>query len=151
MKTTSSPTLRLSEDAVKNAVVVYLCNPKRGWRPSDIKTIREHGVDIVVRKQKYGRYFCIEVKGDPSPTVVSQHSGREVRFVQSLGQLLTRINPDNGYYYGLAYPASYRKSVLGRLRFPSMLKKLKIQLFFVDENRRVEHLTWRDLATPADD
>ena len=88
----------ISEDAVKNAVLVFL--GKHGWRPTDIKTIHEHGVDIMVRKQNYGRYFCIEVKGDPSPKVVSQRSGREVRFVESLGQLLTRINPDNGYYYG---------------------------------------------------
>jgi hypothetical protein len=149
MKTTSSPTVRLSEDAVKNSVLVYL--GKRGWRPTDIKTIHEHGVDIVVRKQKYGRYFCVEAKGDPSQKVVSQRSGREVRFVQSLGQLLTRINPDNGYYYGLAYPASYRKAVLHRLQYPSMLKALKIQLFFVDENRRVEHLTWKDFPVPVND
>lgn len=134
----------LSEDVVKNAVLVHL--GKRGYRPASIKTIHEHGVDIVARHQNYGRYFCIEVKGDPSKNVVSQRSGREVRFVQSLGQLLTRINPDNGYYYGLAYPASYRKSVLGRLQFPSMLKKLKIHLFFVGEKRQIEHLTWKDLA-----
>jgi len=137
----------ISEDAVKNAVLVFL--GKHGWRPTDIKTIHEHGVDIMVRKQNYGRYFCIEVKGDPSPKVVSQRSGREVRFVESLGQLLTRINPDNGYYYGLAYPTSYRKLVLGRLRFPSMLKKLKIHLFFVDEKRRVEDLTWKDLNSKS--
>jgi hypothetical protein len=134
----------LSEDSVKNAVVVYLC--KHGWRPTDIKTITEHGVDIVMRKQNYGRYFCIEAKGDPSKNAFSPRSGRENRVIHSLGQLLTRINPDNGYYYGLAYPASYRKTALLKLQFPSMLKKLKINLFFVGENGCVEHLTWKDLA-----
>ena len=136
-------TKAISEDAVKNAVLIYLC--KNGWRPTDIKTITEHGVDLVVRNQRYGRYFCIEAKGESAKIVVSQSSGREVRFLQSLGQLLTRINPDNGYYYGLAYPSSYRELVLRRLQFPSLLKRLKIHLFFVDAQRRVEHLTWKDL------
>jgi hypothetical protein len=111
----------ISEDAVKNAVLIYLC--KNGYRPTDIKTITEHGVDIVVRNQKYGRYFFIEAKGDPTKGVVSQSSGRDVRFLLGLGQLLTRINPDNGYYYGLAYPSSYRELALRRLKFPSLIKK----------------------------
>jgi hypothetical protein len=134
-----------SEDAVKNAVLIYL--GKLRFRAASIKTITEHGVDIVARHERYGRYFLVEVKGDPSKEVVSSSSGREVRFVLSLGQLLTRINPDRGYYYGLAYPVSYRKLALRRLKYPTLLKKLKIHLFFVDERRRVEHLTWKDLKS----
>lgn len=137
----------ISEDVVKNAVLIHL--GKHGYRPASIKTISEHGVDIVVRKQNYGRYFLVEVKGDPSPKAAHPNSGREVRFVYSLGQLLTRINPDRGYYYGLAYPSSYRELALRRLKYPSLLKKLKIHLFFVDEKRRVEDLTWKDLNSKS--
>lgn len=135
----------LSEDAVKNAVLAYLGEIK--YRAIAIKTITECGVDIVAKHIKYGRYFHIEVKGDPPKNVVSVNSGREVRFVLSLGQLLTRINPDRDYRYGLAYPTSYRKLVLRRLKYPSLLKELKIHLFFVNEKRRVEHLTWKDLKS----
>ncbi len=137
----------LTEDAVKNAVLVRL--GKLGFHPASIKTMREHGVDIVARHHN-GRYFLVEVKGGPSNTAISPKSGRDVRFVLSMGQLMTRINPDTGYYYGLAYPASYKQMALRRLKYPSLLKTLNIDLFFVDGNRRVEHLTWRDLVGDKD-
>jgi hypothetical protein len=57
---------------------------------------------------------------------------------------MTRIHPERGYYYGLAYPSSYKRLVTGRL-CPGLLKKLKIHLFFVGSNGKVEHMTWRKL------
>ena len=134
--------MALSEDQVKNAVIPVLA--KMGFLPTKIKTLKEHGVDLTTRHTKYARYFLVEIKGDSHPNVVSQNSGREVRFLQSVGQLMTRIQPNRGYYYGLAYPSSYRGIVLRRLH-SSLLKMLKIHLFFVNEKFKVEHLTWRDI------
>lgn len=132
----------LSEDRVKNAVIVQLA--KMGYLPVRIKAIRERGVDIVARHRRYGRYFLVEVKGDPSKNVKSPGAGRDVHFIYSVGQLMTRIVPERGYYYGLAYPISYRKLVMHRL--PSaLMKKLHIHLFFVSESLRVEVVKWREV------
>ena len=134
--------MAMTEDFVKNAVICEL--PKLGFAATDIKTAREHGVDIVAKNTKVSRYFLIEAKGDPGDEVKSLPAGREVRFLQSVGQLVTRIHPERGYYYGLAYPMSFKTLVARRL-CPGLLKKLQIHLFFVETTRKVEHLTWRDL------
>ena len=68
-----------------------------------------------------------------------------MRFLLALGQIMTRIRPDAMYYYGLAFPASYRPLVQRRLN-PGLLKRLRLQLFFVNEKRQVEHVTWRELG-----
>jgi len=132
----------LTEDKVRNAVVSKLSSMK--YHPRTIKSLSEHGVDIKARHERFSRYFLVEVKGDPSDGVKSASAGREVRFLQGLGQLITRIQPERGYYYGLAFPSSYRDIVIRRLH-PALLKLLKIHLFFVDDRRRVEYLTWRHL------
>ena len=134
--------MRLTEDRVKNAVIANLAS--MNYLPRAIKSHSEHGVDIKARHQRYGRFFLVEVKGEPSDGVKNTRSGREVRFLQALGQLVTRIQPERGYYYGLAFPASYRDLVTRRLH-PALLKRLQIHLFFVDDRLRVEHLRWRDL------
>jgi hypothetical protein len=138
--------MRLTEDRVKNAVIVKLASMQ--YVPHTIRSISEHGVDITARHQRYGRFFLVEVKGDPSESVKSPKSGREVRFLLCLGQLITRIQPARGYYYGLAFPSTYRDMVMRRLH-SSLLKKLQIHLFFVDARLSVEHLTWRDLPKTA--
>ena len=132
----------LTEDRVKNAVIAKPASMNDLLRV--IKSLSEHGVDITARHQRYGRYFLVEVKGDPSAGVRSAGAGREVRFLRGLGQLITRIHPDRGYYYGLAFPSSYRDTVVRRLQ-PRLHKRLQIHLFFVDDRLRVEHLRWRDL------
>ncbi|OLD63847.1 MAG: hypothetical protein AUI47_08210 [Acidobacteria bacterium 13_1_40CM_2_68_5] len=134
--------MALTEDWVRNAVVTKLASMK--YRPHAIKSRSEHGVDIKARHERFSRYFLVEVKGEPSDGVKSASAGREVRFLQGLGQLITRIQPERGYYYGLAFPTSYRDTVIRRLR-PALLKLLKVHLFFVDDRHRVEHLTWREL------
>ena len=102
----------LTEDRVRNAVVTKLASMK--YRPHAIKSRSEHGVDIKARHERFSRYFLVEVKGEPSDGVKSASAGREVRFLQGLGQLITRIQPERGYYYGLAFPSSYRDTVLRR-------------------------------------
>lgn len=136
----------LTEDRVKNAVLAYLS--QRGLALISVKTLREQGVDITAKYQRYNRYFLIEVKGDPSPAALAPSSFRENAFVKSVGQIITRIHPERGYKYGLAYPSSYRELVIRRLP-PTLLKKLNLNLFFVNESQQVEHLTWRDLISTA--
>ena len=138
--------MRLTEDHVKNAVIAKLVSMH--YPPRNIRSLAEHGVDITARHERYARYFLVEVKGEPSDGVKNAKSGREVRFLQALGQLITRIQPERGYYYGLAFPSSYRDLVL-RLLHPELLKRLQIHLFFVNDRRRVEHLIWRDLRSKA--
>ncbi len=138
--------MALSEDQVKNAVLIELS--KMNYRPTRIRTLSEHGCDIIAKHQNYGRYFHIEVKGDAGQTVKSSGSGREVRFIYALGQIITRIHPERGYRYGLAFPATYRKLVTGRLHY-SILKVLHLEVFFVDSHLRVERLTWKDLKQLA--
>jgi hypothetical protein len=142
--------MAMDEDYVKNAVICELS--RLGFIVTDIKTAREHGVDIVAKrsyKKPSVRYFLVEAKGDPGKDAKSQKAGREVRFLQSLGQLATRIHPERGYYYGLAYPMSYKRLIIdgrkGSRLSPGLLKALHIHLFFVDSKRKVEHLTWRDV------
>jgi hypothetical protein len=112
--------------------------------PTKLKTATEHGVDITARHTKYGRFFLVEAKGESGKGAKALTSGREVRFLQSVGQLVTRIQPERGYYYGLAYPSSYRSLVTRRLH-PALLKVLHIHLFFVNSKLQVEHLTWREV------
>jgi hypothetical protein len=133
----------LTEDQVKNAVIAAL--GKRDFIPTKIRALSEHGVDITAKHRNYSRYFLVEVKGDPPNSVKNSRSGREVRFLLSVGQLITRIQPKRGYYYGLAFPATYKTMVTRRIH-PTLLKELKIQLFFVDTRRNVERLTWRDVS-----
>jgi len=132
----------LQEEQVKNAVLVAL--GKMNYRLVQGRALREHGCDIVAKHINYGRYFYIEAKGDSGRTAKSPGSGREVRFISAVGQIITRIRPERGYRYGLAFPATYRKIVTSRLHY-SVLKLLHIELFFVDQQLKVEHLTWKDL------
>lgn len=134
--------MTLTEDKVINAVVGKL--GRMGYRITRVKSKGEQGVDISAVNTKYARYFLVEAKGEPSKNAKSTNSGREVRFLQCLGQILTRIQPERGYYYGLAFPSSYRDLIIRRL-YSALLKTLKIHLFFVDDQLTVEHLTWNDL------
>ncbi len=132
----------LSEDRVINAVVGQL--GRMGYRVTKVKSKGEQGVDITAVHTKYSRYFLVEAKGEPTKDTKSAKSGREVRFLQCLGQILTRIQPERRYYYGLAFPTSYRDLVIRRL-YSALLKTLHIHLFFVDDKLNVEHLIWSDL------
>lgn len=136
-------TMHVSEQHVQNAVTAELNRLK--YRITKLKSSGEHGVDIRARHWDYARYFLVECKGDAGQSAKSPNSGREVRFLQGLGQIITRIHPARGYRYGLAFPCSYRALVLRRLR-GSLLKTLKLELFFVADDNRVTRLTWRDVS-----
>ena len=127
----------LTEDHVKNAVIAKL--GKLHYTPTSVKTLREQGVDITAKHINYNRYFLVEVKGESPETARNSRSGREVRFIYSVGQIMTRIRPERDYRYGLAFPASYRTLATSRLHY-SLLRQLHIHLFFVDDKLNVEHL-----------
>ena len=133
----------VTEQRVQNAIVAEL--GKLNYRITTLKSGNEQGVDICARHNKYARYFLIECKGDPSTDAKYPASGRDVRFLMGLGQIITRIHPSRGYYYGLAFPSSYQNLVTRRLS-PGILKLLKLHLFFVTAKGGVTHFTWRDLT-----
>lgn len=139
----------LSEDFVQEQIIKYLT--QSGWSANlKSKTLKEHGVDIKVRNDKYSRYWLIEVKGDASPNAKYPKSHREVNFNLALGQIITRMqtNGTRGYKYrykyGVGYPVSFREMVLRRLSY-DVCDKLNLYVFFVNENSSVEIYGWREI------
>lgn len=143
------PLKLLTEDFVQDKIIEYL--NQKGWSKSlKSKTLKEHGVDIKVRNDKFARYWLIEVKGDASPTAKYPRSHREVNFNLALGQIITRMGTGRkrgykyGYKYGVGYPASFKDIVLRRLPF-DVCDKLNLYVFFVDENGEVEMFDWKKI------
>lgn len=114
---------------------------RNGYAYLQPKDERQHGVDIRLRNVRYGRWFIIEVKGDPAKAKAPD-SSRTAAFWVAIGQIVTRMNPKNGYYYGIAFPVSYRKKIKN-LPWQFCLHN-RLYVFLVD-GHRVELLNWRDL------
>jgi hypothetical protein len=129
----------LSEDFVKNSVIKWLS--ANGWVYFQFGGLRDKGVDIKAKHQKYSRYFFIEAKGEGKI-----RQADEVAFVYSLGQIITRMKTDKStrYYYGLALPGSSAKIALRRLPW-QVAKKLLLYVFTVSKNGKVIQYSWRDL------
>lgn len=139
----------ISEDFVRDQIVKYLTS--NGWSKSMVsKTLREHGVDIKVRNDKFSRYWLIEAKGDASPNAKHPRSHREVHFNLALGQIITRMKTSGTrgykyrYKYGVGYPESFKDLVVRRLPY-DVCDKLNLYIFFVNELGEVEVLNWKDL------
>lgn len=123
----------MTETEVQQCIVAYLAG--KGW-DKNVKTkgLKEHGCDVVLRHSKYARYFFIECKGEPKESTKHKSSSREVSFVYSLGQIITRIqNPRAGYYYGLALPELVAKIALRRVS-TFVRRHLKLHIFSVASN-----------------
>ena len=135
----------LTEDDVNDAVVEWLVT-KEGCKKSKIKTKKgkERGVDI--RARLGTGYFLIECKCDISPKRYEKPpSGIESNFNYVLGQIITRMNVEtNLYKYGIGVPSCYKNKFLTRLPW-QVCKKLKIHLLFVDNKKRVECFTWKQI------
>ena len=129
----------LSEDFVKNSVIKWLS--ANGWGYFQFGGLRDKGVDIKAKHQKYSRYFFIEAKGEGKI-----RQADEVAFVYSLGQIITRMKADKStrYYYGLALPESSAKIALRRLPW-HVAKKLLLYVFAVDRKGKVIQYSWKDL------
>jgi len=137
----------LTEDFVQEKIVEYL--KSQGWGKSlKAKGLKEHGVDIKVRNDKFARYWLIEVKGDASPKAKYPKSHREVNFNLALGQIITRMQTGGArgykyrYKYGVGYPVSFKDIVLRRLSY-DVCDKLNLYVFFVNEAGEVEQFDWR--------
>lgn len=106
--------------------------------------LRDRGVDIRVRHNKYPRYFLIETKGEGSIKSKSHQSQKETNFVYGLGQLITRMETEARYYYGLGLPESSAGIAVRRVPW-KVAKKLLFYVFSVDSIGRVKQYTWQDL------
>ena len=113
--------------------------------------LHEHGVDIKVKHQNYGRYYLVEAKGDPTPQVKSPEGWRSSAMNSALGQIITRMHTKRkhgkyGYNYGIAFPSSFKKRVLGKIPY-YVCKALRLNIFLVSRNGKVDEYTNRQLKT----
>jgi len=134
----------LTERFVRRAIINYLA--RKGWdRGLREKETAEHGVDIKVRHNRYSRYFFIETKGES--TSKSAKSVREVAFVYSLGQIITRMKTGAArYYYGIGLPEVVAR--IARRRIPwQVAKKLLLYVFSVNNQGKVKQYSWKNLKT----
>ena len=130
----------MTEEFVKNSIIKYLSRKEWGTN-LHFGSLRDRGVDIKVRHNRYSRYFLIECKG--------QGVGRgssEVAFVYSLGQIISRMKSGGTtrYYYGLGLPEKSAKIALRRLPW-QVAKKLLLYVFSVDEKGNVKQNSWQEL------
>jgi hypothetical protein len=142
----------LTEDFVQKSVVAYLA--KKGWDKSlQSAELWEQGVDIKVRNKKYGRYWLIEVKGDPSAKVKSPAGSRSSSFNSAVGQILTRmhnnraikyIGCEHGYKYGIAFSTYFREMIIRKLPH-WVMRRLCLHVFFVDKKGKVEEINWQKM------
>ncbi len=132
----------LSEEFVKRAMIKWLTRNEWGTN-LEFGGLRDKGVDIKVRHNRYSRYFLIEAKGEGVSK--SWRSQNEVNFVYGLGQLITRINTSGArYYYGLALPESMARIAIRRIPW-QIAKKLLLYIFSVTKDEKVKQYTWQDL------
>lgn len=123
----------MRETEVKAAVIQHLLRSKQ-YRLNDHGRLWDHGVDICLRRTKYGRYLHIEAKGGAKFS--------ESAFLSAVGQILTRIKPSTGYEYGLAFPACFRTYAMRRINH-EVLMRLRIDLFFAHSDGSVEQVDWK--------
>ncbi|MFH1558981.1 MAG: hypothetical protein ABIC19_00470 [Patescibacteria group bacterium] len=130
----------MTEEFVKNSIIKYLSRKEWGTN-LQFGSLRERGIDIKVRHNRYSRYFLIECKGQG----IGQSSS-EVAFVYSLGQIISRMKSSGTtrYYYGLGLPEISAKIALRRLPW-QVAKKLLLYIFSVDQEGNVKQHSWQDL------
>ena len=61
-----------------------------------------------------------------------------------LGQIITRMKPNSGYYYGIGLPHTSEKFVAKRLPW-KIAKKLKLYIFLVYPDKNTIRYSWKDL------
>ncbi len=130
----------MTEEFVKNSIIKYLSRKEWGTN-LQFGGLRERGVDIKVRHNRYPRYFLIECKG--------QGIGRgssEVAFIYSLGQIISRMKSGGTtrYYYALGLPEISAKIALRRLPW-QVAKKLLLYVFSCGQDGNIKQYSWQDL------
>lgn len=138
----------LSETFVQNCIAEYLFG--LGYHKQEPRGLREHGVDIKVKHKNYGRYFLVEVKGDPGLKVKSPEGSRNSIMNSAIGQIITRMHTDRkrgykyGYKYGIGFPYSFKERLLKKIPY-DVCDKLNLSLFFVDYEGGVEEYDYKKL------
>lgn len=131
----------ISEKFVKSSIInnwLY----RNGWGTNlKVGELRDRGVDIRVRHNRFPRYFLIETKGEGK---IKQ--GDEVAFIYSLGQIITRMKTGGStrYYYGLGLYETAAKIAFRRLPW-QVAKKLLLFIFSVNNQGKVKQYSWKDL------
>jgi hypothetical protein len=143
------PRTILTEPFTQSAIIQHL--QKNGWSSNLMsKELKETGVDIKVRNDKFSRYWLIEVKGDPSEKVKSPSGSRSSSFNSALGQIITRMHTNRkrgykyGYKYGIGFPLSFKNMVLKKLPH-DVCDKLNLYIFLVHPNGEVEEYDHKKL------
>lgn len=140
----------LKELFVQDAIIKHL--HKQGYKKAEAKGLREHGVDIKVRHQDYGRYYLVEVKGDPSRTVKSPEGSRNSCMNSAIGQIITRMHTNGRraykyrYKYGIGFPSSYKNRLLKKMPY-DVCDKLNLNVFFVSPKGFVEEYNYKQLKS----
>lgn len=135
----------LTEKFVKQSIIKWLF--RNGWgRNLEVGELRDRGVDIKVRNNRFSRYFLIETKGMGSPNIKSPNARREVIFLNSLGQIITRMKSGGStrYYYGIGLPDLSAKIAIRRIPW-QVAKKLLLYVFSIDKSGKVKRYSWQDL------
>lgn len=142
----------LSEPFIQKAVIKYL--EKKGWsRCLQTVDLRESGVDIKVKNNKYERFWLVEVKGDPSSKVKSPAGSRSSSFNSAVGQILTRmhnnrrtkyIGCEHGNKYGIAFSTYFRNMVIKKMPH-WVMRRLCLYIFFVNKKGEVEEINWHKM------
>ncbi|HTT44554.1 MAG TPA: hypothetical protein VMH38_00870 [Thermoplasmata archaeon] len=130
---------RIPEEFVKERTQGKLA--ELGYTRLNLRSAGSGGPDIVVRHRTHNVAFVIECKGESG--AVEEHTKSAVmdtNILVALGQILIRFTVFNGKKYGLAFPATFRHRVLGKLS-PAVVARLRLNLFFVSKDGRVEHLS----------
>lgn len=141
----------LTEPFVQRYVRKYLSELGYG-QTEDLKNtdLHKQGVDIKVKNRKYGRYFLVEVKGDPSIKATSPGGWRSSALNSALGQIITRMKRDGrpgykyGYKYGIGFPTSFKNMLIHKVPFDAF-NKLNLYAFFVSPSGQVECYDWRGI------
>jgi hypothetical protein len=143
---------RLPELFVQTAVRKHLLKSGFGQDLTNTE-LHEHGVDIKVKHNDYGRYYLVEAKGDPSPTVKSPEGWRSSAMNSALGQIITRMHTNRkkglykyGYKYGIAFPYSFKNRVLSKIPYDTC-NKLNLNIFLVNPKGQVEEYNHKQLKT----
>ncbi len=134
----------LSEDFVKNAVVKWL--NKQDYVVTRLRTLSQHGADIVAKKRRSGNYFIVEAKGEPQ---TNPQKMRYPTFLSGLGEIFQRVKHERHYRYALALPETFEGLITRNVPWVGA-KKLGLELLLVDRRSGVRRVTWSDLRPKAE-
>src|SRR3989344_2725532 len=142
----------LKEQFVQDCISNYLS--KLGYHKQEPKGLREHGVDIKVKHKNFGRYYLVEVKGDPGKDVKSPEGSRNSIMNSAIGQIITRMHTNRkslygGYNYGIAFPYSFKNRVLNKIPY-YVCNRLRLSIFLVNPRGEVEEYNHRKLKVIQD-